>query len=229
MKAIPSRLPSPAMIVACAALIVALGGVSYAASVLPKNSVGTAQLQKKAVTAAKLAKDAVTGSKVRDRTLTAADFKAGDLPAGPQGPKGDLGAPGPKGDTGAPGPVTGELPSGATVRGIFNVDFEAAAANEIAGGSISFGLRLATEPAVHIIPTGAPSTAACPGSVTNPEAAPGTFCLYENSHANAATLVVCDATCSGDPNASRFGAELFVKSMSADRAFIDGSWAATAP
>ena len=102
MKAIPRNLPSPAMIVACAALVVALGGVSYAAGVLPKNSVGTAQLQKKAVSASKLGRNAVTGAKVKNRTLMAADFKAGQLPAGPQGPKGDTGPKGDKGDPGAP-------------------------------------------------------------------------------------------------------------------------------
>ena len=36
--------PSPAMIVALAALFVALGGTSYAAFSLPKNSVGSAQM-----------------------------------------------------------------------------------------------------------------------------------------------------------------------------------------
>jgi hypothetical protein len=106
------RLPSPALIVAFVALVVALGGVSYAAAVLPKNSVGTAQLKKKAVTAAKLKKNAVTSGKVRrnaissakvkDRTLLAQDFKPGQLPAGPQGPKGDPGAQGP---AGIPGPA----------------------------------------------------------------------------------------------------------------------------
>ncbi len=96
MKAIPKRLPTPAMLVACVALVVSLGGVSYAAGVLPKNSVGTAQLQKKAV----------TGAKVKNWSLTAADFKAGQLPAGPQGergPQGPAGLQGPTGDTGAAG------------------------------------------------------------------------------------------------------------------------------
>jgi len=100
------RLPSPAMLVACVALAVSLGGVSYAAGVLPKNSVGAAQLQKKAVTRAKLMKNAVTGVKVKNGSLTTADFKAGQLPAGPRGPKGDRGAPGAQGaqgDQGDPG------------------------------------------------------------------------------------------------------------------------------
>ena len=43
----PGRFrPSPAMLVACAALVVALGGTSYAVTQLPKNSVGTPQLKK---------------------------------------------------------------------------------------------------------------------------------------------------------------------------------------
>jgi hypothetical protein len=85
------------MLVACVALAVALGGVSYAATVLPKNSVGTTQLKKKAVTASKLRANSVSGTKVKDGSLKAIDFQAGQLLAGP---KGD---PGAKGDAGAPG------------------------------------------------------------------------------------------------------------------------------
>jgi hypothetical protein len=48
------RLPSPALIVACIALVVALGGVSYAAGVLPANSVGSEQLRASAVTPSKV-------------------------------------------------------------------------------------------------------------------------------------------------------------------------------
>jgi hypothetical protein len=48
------RLPSPALIVACVALVVALGGVSYAAGVLPANSVGSKQLRASAVTPSKV-------------------------------------------------------------------------------------------------------------------------------------------------------------------------------
>jgi hypothetical protein len=91
------------MIVACVSLVVALGGVSYAAGVLPKNSVGTTQLQKKAVSRAKLKKDAVTSAKVKNGSLRAADFQAGQLPAGAQGPAGPEGPKGDKGDPGQPG------------------------------------------------------------------------------------------------------------------------------
>ncbi len=94
MNAFRPRVPSPAMIVACLALVVALGGVSYAATVLPKNSVGATQLKKKAVTAAKLHKNSVNAAKVKNGSLLAADFKAGQLPAGPRGAPGPKGAPG---------------------------------------------------------------------------------------------------------------------------------------
>ena len=57
--------PSPSMLVAFAALMVALGGTSYAIAQLPANSVGSKQLKKNAVTAAK----------VKDRSLVAKDFK----------------------------------------------------------------------------------------------------------------------------------------------------------
>jgi hypothetical protein len=91
------------MIVATVALIVALGGVSYAAAVLPKNSVGPEQLQKRAVSGSKLNSNAVTGAKVKNGSLAAGDFKGGQLPVGPQGPAGLQGPKGDKGDGGAPG------------------------------------------------------------------------------------------------------------------------------
>ena len=54
MNVILRRLASPPMVVACVALVVALGGVSYAAGVLPANSVGQKQLKARSVTPAKL-------------------------------------------------------------------------------------------------------------------------------------------------------------------------------
>jgi hypothetical protein len=81
------RTPTPATVIACIALAVALSGTGYAALKIPANSVGTAQLKKNAVTTAK----------VRNGSLVAADFRRGQIPAGPQGPVG------PAGPAGAPG------------------------------------------------------------------------------------------------------------------------------
>lgn len=73
------RAPSPAMVVACIALAIALSGASYAAMTLPRNSVGTKQLKTGAVTNAKIHKNAVTGIKVKDSSLTGADIANNSL------------------------------------------------------------------------------------------------------------------------------------------------------
>lgn len=64
------RKPSPAMLVAICALVAALGGTSYAAFSLPKNSVGSKQLKKNAVTNSKIKNGAVTSSKINVSGLT---------------------------------------------------------------------------------------------------------------------------------------------------------------
>ena len=88
-----------ATIIAITALAVAVLfatplGQAASGLILPKNSVGAPQLKA----------SAVTGLKVENGSLTAADFKPGQLPKGApgaQGPKGDPGPQGPKGDPGA--------------------------------------------------------------------------------------------------------------------------------
>ncbi len=114
------------MVVACIALLVALGGTSYAIQALPNNSVGTKQLKDNAVASKKIRNGAVNSNKVKNGSLLSADFQAGQLPAGPQGergpqgsaglpgPKGDAGAKGDKGDTGAQGATGTQGPKGDT-------------------------------------------------------------------------------------------------------------------
>ena len=98
------RRPSPALVVACIALIVALTGTSYATVLnVPRNSVGTRELKRNAVTPAKIAPNAVRAAHVLNGTLLAEDFKAGQLPSGPKGDKGDKGDKGLKGDKGDKG------------------------------------------------------------------------------------------------------------------------------
>jgi len=102
MKRLVRHRPSPAMVIACLALGIALTGTSVAAvTALAPNSVGTPQIKANAVTAAKLrnanvtgakiARNAVTGTKVLNGSLTAADFVASSLPKGPTGPTGATG------------------------------------------------------------------------------------------------------------------------------------------
>lgn len=100
MKYLARARPSPSMVVAFVALLVAMGGTGYAAIVLPANSVGAKQLKKGAVKGKKIAKNAVNSRKVKNRSLLAVDFKSGQLPAGPQGPQGPQGQQGPQGERG---------------------------------------------------------------------------------------------------------------------------------
>ena len=76
--------PSPAMVIACLALLLVLGGTGYAASqALPRNS--------------------VTSVQVKDHSLLARDFKSGQIPRGPAGPPGPAGPAGPAGPGGSSG------------------------------------------------------------------------------------------------------------------------------
>ena len=77
----PRRLPSPALVIAGIALVVALGGTTYAATALPKNSVGAKQLKSGSVGTVKLAKGSVTSRQIKDHTIVAADIAKGALPA----------------------------------------------------------------------------------------------------------------------------------------------------
>jgi hypothetical protein len=82
-----------ANVMATAAVFIALGGGAYAALKLPRNSVGPTQIKK----------NAVSSSKVKNHSLLAGDFKAGQLPAGPQGIPGAQGVQGVQGIQGLQG------------------------------------------------------------------------------------------------------------------------------
>jgi hypothetical protein len=70
MRIIRVFTPSPALGVSVVALLVALGGTSYAALDLPRNSVGTKQIINGAVTAKKIRNRAVTAPKIDTSGLT---------------------------------------------------------------------------------------------------------------------------------------------------------------
>ena len=115
MRKVPIRRPSPALVVACFALGVALTGTSYATVLnVPDGSVTTAKIKNGAVTTPKLKNDAVTvrqafaansvrAGQVKNGSLLKEDFKSGQLPAGPPGPQGPQGPQGPAGPNGRPG------------------------------------------------------------------------------------------------------------------------------
>jgi hypothetical protein len=80
MKRLRRRLSiSPSMVVALLALVLALGGTSYAATKLAARSVGSKELKKSAVTRTNLKDNAVNGAKVADDSLTGKDVAEASL------------------------------------------------------------------------------------------------------------------------------------------------------
>ena len=75
------------------------------------------------------------------------------------------------------------------------------------GTSVSFPVPLASPPSDHIVGVGGPPTVACPGTASQPEAAPGNVCIYEtrvdNGHGPAPGFLTA-------VEEGRFGIEFFV-------------------
>jgi hypothetical protein len=227
MRRITSHRPSPAMVVACIALIVALGGTSYAIQALPKSSVGSKQLKNNAVTSKKIKNGAVNANKVKNGSLLSADFKAGQLPAGPQGPRGpqgERGVQGVQGVQGPAGPITRLLPSEVTLRGVYGIAARSTA-NSVQA-PISFILALPSDPATHYVPAAGPAPGQCPGSVNDPQAFPGNLCVYERV-ASGTTGVLIDFP--ADTGSARFGAIVQGNTAGSVDAVVKGTWAVTAP
>jgi hypothetical protein len=101
MKGFISTRLSYANVMATVAVFVALGGSSYAALGLTKDSVRSIHIGKGQVKRPDIARRAIVSSKVADGSLLSKDFKRGQLPAGATGPQGPQGEPGAKGEPGA--------------------------------------------------------------------------------------------------------------------------------
>jgi hypothetical protein len=208
------------------AVFVVLGGGAYAATALPKNSVGSKQIKA----------SAVTSSKVKDGALLLKDFKPGQLvagalgptgspgPTGPAGPKGDTG---PKGDKGADFTADTSLASGKTLIGQWSAWGHG---GDYVGDAVTYRLPLAATPAAgsaHYI-TGSAYTTQCPGVG---QAAAGQLCVYEQS-SNAATFYSIFSTEAGaqvSTRGSKDGFQLLVSASGTGAAWAYGAWATTAP
>jgi hypothetical protein len=100
-----SRRPSPAFVVSCMALFVALSGSALALQ--GRNTVASNDIIRGAVKRSDVAIGAINSGRVANRTLRQIDFAPGTLLQGPQGEQGPPGPPGPPGGGGgggAPGP-----------------------------------------------------------------------------------------------------------------------------
>jgi hypothetical protein len=227
--------PSPAMVVACIALIVALSGTGYAAIRLPANSVRSKQIKNGQVKKGDLGKNSVDSSKVRDNSLTGADVNESSLTLGklPAAVNADHATSADNATNASKlGGVAassykvlnGTLQSGQTEQGVF-----------AGGGGTGDYLNIQIEfdpdlPAdldsshTVLVPSGTSSATHCPGVG---QADPGYFCLYEKSKGSSSFLNFgnpIDATTGADRN----GENVFY-TTSGDNAWVYGGWAVTAP
>lgn len=229
-------------LIAYVALLVALGGSSFAATtaLLPANSVGTRQ--------------------VINHSLLKKDFKRGQLPRGLRGRRGPRGIPGARGPTGLTGPVgpqgpkgdTGppgasaltSVPSGQTIRGAIGGDFHA-----FDSTTSDFGADMTlpmpapvglSDSDVFVNVDGwqdaggqtPPTTtdtnpAGCTGTPANPIAPAGTVCIYV-SGADHAFNLAGDSVLFGT-GASKYGFKLKWDASEAGDTFVDATWAYKAP
>lgn len=203
---------------------IVLGGGAYAATSLPRNSVGTKQLKRGAVTKAKIKKS------------TLRELKGAQGPAGATTGVASV----------APG---GTVPSGATLRGsgVAFVSNPTLPGEVLTANGISFGgFQTPARPVAHIVPVGGPSTAECPGSVAQPEAASGHLCFYVDFVSPAKVSIgVSDAGAFspgsgavysfvtkktqviGDGTVARFGFVLSASGSESAHARVYGTWAVT--
>ena len=211
--------PTPAGVIACLALAISLGGSAFAATALaPKDSVGSAQV--------------INGS-LQTRDLSG---KARKALRGNRGPRGYEGSPGSAGPTGPRGPAgnpwtlgNGVLPSGKTLRGVFAPGGTAAGADSLTQESISFGFTSAGFPTVHYIPVGTSPPPECPGTKTQPEAAPGQLCLYEAHTGNVTAICVFNPVTNACGEAAGRGFGIAITAAASGDFWLQGSWAVTAP
>ena len=210
------RRPSPALIVAIVALVVACAGTAIAANLITSSEIKNGTIKKQDLSA-KL-KKSLKGKR------------------GPQGPPGEQGPPGPSGLSG------GTIPSGTTVTGGWGGRYIAALAGTQTNSYLltySFPLpapvRLTDSQVQFGAGTASPvgdADPACSGSVAAPTAPAGMVCIYsQDSARDNSTLTgfkLSAAQANTDADAHGFTVRMInVNTPGTMRA--EGTWAYTAP
>ena len=124
-------------------------------------------------------------------------------------------------------PASG-TPRTVTFRGSFATRFTAGFHLEMGAAAISFPKYLAVAmPGLQedVRPPGSGPTASCPGSATDPQAAPGHLCVYEGVRTNAFSVCVGGGAMCGLTD--RSGAVVHVTAAAPGPVVSTGTWALT--
>jgi Collagen triple helix repeat (20 copies) len=211
-----NKLGTAGLVIAVVALVAALGGSAFAA--LPGlNSKQKKEVKKIAGKLVQSGPPGAPGPQGPAGTAGANGNPGAAGAAGPAGPKGATGAAGATGSEGPAGPTETELPPGKTQTGVWSfldkeqIEFWV---------EIDFPLRVVPGPQIGDVG----NASQCPGSDSNPEAAPGYFCLYSTAKNNTFN------------NGSEFSADrtsgLILGFSPVDEeklSFARGTWAVTQP
>lgn len=228
MKQIRKRLTYANVMSSIAVFLVLGGAAAFAAVQLPKNSVGTKQLKKKAVSTVKIKDNAVTGQKANEATFgqvpsAASAANATNASHADSATNATHAADATKA-AGASAPET--LASGKTLRGHYHLELNTGSGggtNPDMGQGYSFIFPLTETPAGHFINDGETPPAECPGSVTEPQAAPGHLCVYEGPNNSTSNVSI-----GSESDQYGFGLLMFITGGGTFGWSI-GSWAVTAP
>ncbi len=118
------------------------------------------------------------------------------------------------------------LESGQTEKGVFMIDFTAAAANEEGSTAISFPVPVPfTELGLVVVHAGGPANPHCPGNFEIPQAAPGYFCLYAGGETNVASW----GWATPHQTSPLLGIGIIIRASGAGLTSTGGTWAVTAP
>jgi hypothetical protein len=238
MSRILGRRPSPGTVIACIALFVSLGGVSYGVATgsinsreIKNNTIRSKDIRNNTVHTRDIRNRTIRGRDVRNNTLTGRQINESTL-------EGIITPPAP----GQPAQPS-EIPSGATIAGGFGGRYIAPqlAFNNSYLISSSFPLKAPqglSDAQVNTAP-GTPGATdpdpACTGSASNPTAPAGTVCLYL-TRANNAQVAGFRLTNPGVPGTSPGDAYGFIVRIldtgtvgNTATTNAEGVWAYTAP
>jgi hypothetical protein len=128
------------------------------------------------------------------------------------------------------------LPPGKTLTGSWSASVWAHANLDVAEGSISFAMPLASAPTAIVVPNdnSVPMPAGCSGTLAHPHASPGKLCIFVGWTFNTATAGHLDGTYSPDspvsaPGAGPHGTVVVVRAANTGNVEAAGTYAVTAP